>query len=215
MPDGKEMAKPETENVNFSPSRSNDLLTSTIHHTEYFPNLQKSVTRWQRLYRKMPSLHTTQHNDALESTVNTQQVFCVNLYCNCVPPNFAKDTTPDGDEMAEPAKDDAKIGRNDGLAGTGFLHPSVLELCSWTLNEHLSTPKMPWLRKSILAGTFNGQRLSSTKYSDMMPVLNFFWWQSIMMIYSPASQMKGRRARQVFVVKFSMNETQMTMHLER
>ena len=78
----------------------------------------------------MPSLHTTQHNDALESTVNTQQVFCVNLYCNCVPPNFAKDTTPDGDEMAEPAKDDAKIGRNDGLAGTGFLYPSVLELCS-------------------------------------------------------------------------------------
>ena len=35
------------------------------------------------------------------------------------------------------------------------------------------------------------------------------------MIYSPASQMKGRRARQVLVVKFSMNETQMTMHLER
>ena len=30
---------------------------------------------------------------------------------------------------------------------------------------------------------------------------------------TPASQMKGRRARQVSVVKFSINETQITIHL--
>ena len=41
MPDGKEMAKPEKENVNFASFRSNDLLTGTFHHIEYFPNLQK------------------------------------------------------------------------------------------------------------------------------------------------------------------------------
>ena len=45
MPDGKEMAKPEKENVNSASSGSNDLLTGTIHHTEHIPNLQKSVTR--------------------------------------------------------------------------------------------------------------------------------------------------------------------------
>ena len=45
MPDGKEMAKPEKENVIFAPSRSNDLLTGTIHHTEYFSNVQKMVMR--------------------------------------------------------------------------------------------------------------------------------------------------------------------------
>ena len=67
--------------------------------------------------------------------------------------------------------------------------------------------------KSILAGTVGGQRFSCSKYSDMMPVLNkdFFFGEN----HRPASQMKGRRARQVFVVKFSMNETQITMHLEK
>ena len=39
----------------------------------------------------------------------------------------------------------------------------------------------------------------------------------LMLIYiegdPPASQMMGRRARQVFVVKFSINETQITIHL--
>ena len=31
MPDGKDMTKPEKENVNFAPSRSNDLLTGAYH----------------------------------------------------------------------------------------------------------------------------------------------------------------------------------------
>ena len=63
--------------------------------------------------------------------------------------------------------------------------------------------------KSILAGTVNGQFFCS----GLMPVLNkdLFFGDN----HRPASQMKGRRARQVFVVKFSMNETQMTMHLKR
>ena len=46
----------------------------------------------------------------------------------------------------------------------------------------------------------------------MMPVLNKDFFGDN---HPPASQMKGRRAKQVFVVKFSMNETQITMHLER
>ena len=58
-------------------------------------------------------------NEVFASTCNTT-----------VPPNFAKDTTPNVDGMTENAYDDANIGCNDGLAGTAFWHPSVLELCS-------------------------------------------------------------------------------------
>ena len=82
--------------------------------------------------------------------------------------------------------------------------------------EHSSTPKMPWVHTKVF---WQGLLVVNVFLLQNIQIFclfwTFFWWQSIVMIYPPASQMKGRRARQIFVVKFSMNETQMTMHLDR